>query len=169
MRNVVNITRVTGHVIVNMPTRRSCAEEPICNIKCVQMRVHRVGLRQPLATYPAIMQDGNWVFVIDDVFRKAKPGMYSGVIYCSNKPIHTITMRLLRDLPGDVTTLDLTHDACPSNDCPVEPECCPPEPPQCAPCYAAVGCQDNCPPLPTGCTPPGPEGNCSIHCNPSCH
>lgn len=168
MKNLVEISRTTGHILVPPPARKGCVAEPICETGNLRLAIKRVGKNTVVAMYPAQDQHGYWDFVIDDSLRLAKPGLYVGIIYCCNTPIHSLNMRLLRSAPGAPKTMDLTHEMCAD---PLNPSCeraenttCPPAP--CRPAWRRDCADVPCAELGSGQTPEPPPAGCSPPCQP---
>jgi len=111
MKPFIEITRTSGPICVELPSRRVVEGYNPSNMK---LSIHREGARTLLANYPARQEDGGKMcFIIDDDLVEAHPGWYIGTVYNCNKPIHSMRMSIPRPRFGAASVQRMKPDCAP--------------------------------------------------------
>lgn len=166
---MIQISNITGRVAVRPPVKRGVVSPAICATHNLTLRVVREGVGEEVARYPAVSQDGQWEFVIDDVWRLAKPGFYLGTVYCCETRLRCYRFHLGKDALGDADAVDMRHGMCDDLNapaCATTAAPCPDVP--CAPqeCFSSEDCGVGCSTDNGAIPPPTPCNKLPIPCSP---
>lgn len=108
----IEIGRSTARVHITPPYKKYRAEDPLCPWERVTLTVKREGRSDILAVYPALPENDQWVFNVDDVLRNAHSGWYILTARCCGKPVYSTRARLLLPEFGATTATSADRDMC---------------------------------------------------------